>query len=154
MVCRLLLVNGMSMQTSLSPQTGIGSDLDIKSILLLDDDIELADTLKALLESHNFVVTTVTNGVEGLREVMDLDFDVIICDMVMPSLPGDMFYLAVKKTKPHLCDRFLFITGHSQNPRVDAFLKQTNGLVLFKPVLRDELVPMIAEILNRTAAAS
>ena len=142
------------MQSSLSTSPGESSDLEIKSILVLDDDIELADTLKALLENHNFVVTTATNGVEGLREIMDMDFDVIICDMVMPSLPGDMFYLAVKKTKPHLCDRFLFITGHSDNPRVDAFLKQTNGLVLIKPVLTEELVPMITEILNRTAAAA
>ena len=142
------------MQTSLSTPSAGSSDLDIKSILVIDDDIELADTLKALLENHNFVVTTATNGVEGLREIMDMDFDVIICDMVMPSLPGDMFYLAVKKTKPHLCNRFLFITGHSDNPRVDAFLKQTNGLVLIKPVLTEELVPMITEILNRTAAAA
>ena len=141
------------MQISLSTQPGESSELDIKSILVLDDDIELADALKALLENHNFVVTTATNGVEGLREVMDMDFDVIICDMVMPSLPGDMFYLAVQKTKPHLCDRFVFITGHSDNLRVDAFLKKTNGHVLIKPVLTEELVPMIAQVLQRTAAA-
>jgi DNA-binding NtrC family response regulator len=141
------------MLTSHSTQSTGLSDLDIKSILLLDDDVELADTLKALLESRNFVVTTASNGVEGLREVMDLDFDVIICDMVMPSLPGDMFYLAVQKTKPHLCDRFIFITGHSDNPRVDDFLKKTDGLVLIKPVLSEELVPMISEILKRTEDA-
>ncbi len=140
------------MQTSLSNPRAEFSDLDIKSILLLDDDIELADTLKALLESRNFVVTTASNGVEGLREIMDMDFDVIICDMVMPSLPGDMFYLAVQKTKPHLCDRFVFITGHSDNPRVDAFLKKTNGFLLIKPVLTDELVPMISQVLQRTSA--
>ena len=142
------------MQTSLSKHSAEFSDLDIKSILLLDDDIELADTLKALLESRNFVVTTASNGVEGLREIMDMDFDVIICDMVMPSLPGDMFYLAVQKTKPHLCDRFVFITGHSDNPRVDAFLKRTNGFLLIKPVLTDELVPMISQVLQRTSAKS
>ena len=141
------------MQTSLSNQSAKFSDLDIKSILLLDDDIELADTLKALLESRNFVVTTANNGVEGLREIMDMDFDVIICDMVMPSLAGDMFYLAVQKTKPHLCDRFVFITGHSDNPRVDAFLKKTNGFLLIKPVLTEELVPMISQVLQRTASA-
>ena len=142
------------MQTSVSNNSAETSDLDIKSILLLDDDVELADTLKALLESRNFVVTTASNGVEGLREVMDMDFDVIICDMVMPSLPGDMFYLAVQKTKPHLCDRFVFITGHSDNPRVDAFLKKTNGFVLIKPVLTEELVPMISQVLQRTSARS
>src|SRR5882672_11486609 len=86
--------------------------LEIKSILLLDDDVELADTLKSLLESRNFVVTTVRNGVEGLREAMSLDFDVIMCDLMMPTMPGDMFFTAVQRTKPHLCERFIFITGH------------------------------------------
>ena len=69
-------------------------ELEIKSILLLDDDVELADTLKLLLESRNYVVTTVKNGVEGLREVMSFDFDVIMCDMMMPTMPGDMFCTA------------------------------------------------------------
>jgi DNA-binding response OmpR family regulator len=128
------------------------SELDIKSILLLDDDPDLADTLKLLLESRNFVVTTVSNGVEGLREVMSLDFDVIICDMMMPAMPGDMFYLAVQRTKPHLCSRFLFVTGHGDNPKVNDFLKKTDGLVLFKPVLTEDLVRMISLVLKRSEA--
>jgi DNA-binding response OmpR family regulator len=129
------------------------SELEIKSILLLDDDPDLADTLKLLLESRNFVVTTVSNGVEGLREVMSLDFDVIICDMMMPAMPGDMFYLAVQRTKPHLCSRFLFVTGHGDNPKVNDFLKRTDGLVLFKPVLTEDLVRMISLVLKRGEAA-
>src|SRR5438105_13792422 len=109
-------------------------ELEIKSILLLDDDVELADTLKELLEKRNFVVTTVPNGVEGLHEVMALDFDIIMCDMMMPAMPGDMFYTAVERTKPHLCPRFIFITGHSGNPKVSDFLKRINALALYKPV--------------------
>ena len=129
-------------------------ELEIKSILLLDDDMELVEALKALLESQNFLVTTVENGADGLREIMSLDFDVIICDLVMPHMPGDMFYLAVKKTKPHLCNRFIFITGHSENPRVDQFLKQVDGLVLIKPVLADELVSAISLVLKQTDQSS
>jgi len=129
-------------------------ELEIKSILLLDDDMELVEALKALLESQNFLVTTVENGADGLREIMSLDFDVIICDLVMPHMPGDMFYLAVKKTKPHLCNRFIFITGYSENPRVDQFLKGVNGLVLIKPVLADELVNAISLVLKQTDQSS
>ena len=33
----------------------------------------------------------------------------------MPTMAGDMFYLAVQKTKPQLCSRFLFVTGHADN---------------------------------------
>ncbi len=125
------------------------TELEIRNILLVDDDVDLADTLKALLESRNYVVTTVNNGAEALREVMAFDFDVIICDMLMPHMPGDMFYLAVQKTKPELCKRFLFVTGHAGNPRVEEFLKRIDGTVVFKPVLTEELVRMISFVLNR-----
>ena len=129
-------------------------ELDIKSILLLDDDIELADTLKLLLESRNFVVTTVKNGVEGLKEVMAFDFDVIMCDMMMPTMAGDMFYLAVQRTKPHLCDRFIFLTGHRDNPKVAQFLHSVNSLVLYKPVLTEDLVRAISFVVKNPQGTS
>jgi CheY-like chemotaxis protein len=135
--------------SDLPPET---SELEIKNILLLDDDSDLADTLKELLESRNFVVTTANDGLAGLREVMDMDFDVIICDMLMPGMPGDMFYLATKTVKPAMANRFVFITGHRGNAKVDEFLKSIDALVLFKPVLTDDLVRMISLVLKQTAA--
>ncbi len=127
-------------------------ELDIKSILLLDDDEQLAEALKALLESHNFVVTLANNGVEGVREVMAMDFDVVICDMLMPQMSGEMFYKAVERTKPHLCNRFIFITAYAGDEKVEQFLKSTNALVLFKPVQIGELVRMITLAMKRSQA--
>ena len=127
------------------------NEIDIKSILLVDDDTDLADTLKELLESRNFVVAVQPNGAAALREVQTIDYDVIVCDMLMPKMAGDMFYLAVKKIKPELARRFVFITGHADNPKVDGFLKSIGALVLFKPVLMEELVEMISLVLRRTA---
>jgi DNA-binding response OmpR family regulator len=125
----------------------------IKSILLLDDDIDLADTLKHLLESHNFVVTTVENGVDGLREIMRFDFDLIMCDMMMPRMPGDMFYFAVERTKPQLCPRFIFITGYPDKPEVVNFLGGlADPIVLHKPVNQVDLIRTISYVLKRTGA--
>jgi DNA-binding NarL/FixJ family response regulator len=61
-----------------------------------------------------------------------------------------MFYLAVKKAKPALAERFLFVTGHGDNPKVESFLKSIDALVLFKPVRTDELVEMVSLVLQRT----
>jgi len=123
---------------------------NIKSILLLDDDIDLADTLKHLLESHNFVVTTVGNGVEGVHEIMRFDFDIIMCDMMMPKMPGDMFYFAVERTKPHLCPRFIFITGYPDKPEVINFLGGLpEAVVLHKPMSNDDLIRNISFVLKR-----
>jgi len=125
----------------------------IKSILLLDDDADLADTLKLLLESHNFVVTTVGNGVEGVREIMRFDFDLVMCDMMMPRMPGDMFYFAVQRARPHLCSRFIFITGYPDKPEVVHFLSGLpEAVVLHKPVRQDELIRMISFVLKRNGA--
>lgn len=137
---------------SSTPQSLPSSDdteLEIKNILLVDDDEALADTLKRLLESRNYLVTTAVNGADALHEVLEFDFDVIICDMLMPKMPGDMFYLAVKKTKPQLASRFLFITGNADNAKVEAFLKSIDALVIFKPVLTEELVRGISLVLKR-----
>lgn len=127
------------------------NEIDIKSILLVDDDAELADSLKALLESHNFVVAVQPNGAAALREVQAIDYDVIVCDMMMPKMAGDMFYLAVTKIKPELAARFVFITGHADDVKVEEFFKSIDALVLFKPVLMEELVEMISLVLKRTA---
>jgi len=129
-------------------------ELEIKNVLLVDDDEDLAITLKLLLEAHNYIVTTAAHGVDALREVMAFDFDVIICDMMMPKMAGDMFYLAVQKVKPHLNSRFLFVTGHADNPKVDTFLKSIDAQVIFKPVLTEELVRGIGMVLKRNEEAA
>ena len=66
-------------------------------------------------------------------------------------MAGDMFYLAVEKVKPHLNPRFLFVTGHAENPKVDAFLKSIDAQVIFKPVLTEELIRGIGMVLKRNA---
>ena len=136
-----------------APATSLEIDetpkLEIKRILLIDDDHELADTLKLLLEAHNFVVTVAYDGVEGLRETIVMDFDVILCDLMMPHMPGDMFYLAVQKMKPHLSSRFIFITGYSNDQRVSQFLHRVNGLVIHKPACTEDLIRMISFVLTR-----
>jgi CheY-like chemotaxis protein len=106
-----------------------------------------------LLESHNFLVTTVGNGVEGVREIMRFDFDIIMCDMMMPRMPGDMFYFAVERTKPQLCPRFIFITGYPDKPEVVNFLGGLpEAVVLTKPVSQDDLIRTISFVLKRNGS--
>jgi DNA-binding response OmpR family regulator len=86
-------------------ETGGGIGSPTKRVLLLEDDVELCHTLKDWLEMNECRVTVVHRGVEGVTEIMKTDFDAIVCDMVMPLMPGDMFYLAVSNARPYLCSR-------------------------------------------------
>lgn len=105
----------------------------IKTVLVVEDDVAFAGTLKDALENFNYRVTVVTNGAEGVQQILAADFDAIVCDMVMPHFPGDMFYLAVQRSRPHLCQRFIFITGNRDNPKIIQFIKQSGCAALWKP---------------------
>ncbi len=120
----------------------------LEKILLLEDDRDFSGVLKDFLESIPYHVVAVENGVEGLREVMKQDFDVIICDMMMPKLAGDMFFWAVQRVKPALCSHFIFITGYSKNPKIDGFIRQIRGTILPKPFHMDLLRETIAFTLS------
>ncbi len=124
-----------------------------KRILLLDDDADLCAVLSALLEWHSFEVISVQRGVDGLREVMAQDFDAIVCDMFMPTMPGDMFHLAISKTKPHLRNRFVLITGTKDSPAVLEFVSREGLGVLYKPIATQDLVEMIESTIARNEAA-
>jgi len=114
-----------------------------KRILILEDQVEFAEQLKVYLESHGYSVTMVANGVEGLKQIMALEFEVILCDMVMPTLPGDMFYLAVERSRPKLCKRFIFMTGHRADPKWDSFVRRIKGIMLWKPFTMADLMAAI-----------
>ncbi len=122
-----------------------------KSVLLLDDESDLSEVLKAYLEEHGFRVTCVKNGVEGLKKIIEQDFDIILCDMMMPQLPGDMFYIAVERVKPQLSKRFVFMTGHKNDKKIDEFIRRVKGLMLFKPFQPHELIEMINVVLRKTS---
>jgi DNA-binding response OmpR family regulator len=105
----------------------------IQSVLIVEDDVAFGDLLRTFLESHPFCVTRVTDGAEGLRQLSATDFDLIISDMALPNLTGDQLYLEVEKIKPHLCSRFIFMTGHHADPKSDNFIRRIHALMLWKP---------------------
>ena len=130
-----------------SPEAGASY---AKKVLLLEDDPAFKEIMTDFLKETGFEVVAVMNGVEGVHQVLASDFEVILCDMMMPTLPGDMFFRAVERMRPHLCDRFVFMTGHRGNAKVNDFIKSVNGTILTKPFHVDDLLEMIAFINVRT----
>ncbi len=126
---------------------------DKRKILVLDDDKDFIFLLKEFLIDQHFDVIAVENGVEGVKQVMASDFDIILCDMAMPKLPGDMFFLAVERTKPHLCKRFIFMTGHSGDPKITEFIRRVKGLALWKPFEFYMLTEAIQTVLKKNASS-
>ena len=125
-----------------------------KKILILDDDPGLTEILSEFLETEEFKVSVVKSGVEGIKKVMAEKYDVIVCDMLMPSMPGDMFYKAVERAKPELTKRFIFMTGHKGDPKIDQFIRSVRGLVIWKPFELHQLLEAIHGILRKAGSGN
>ena len=119
------------------------------AILILEDDVAFASQLKEALEIQEHAVTVVANGAEGLKKIMAGDFSIILCDMVMPNFPGDMFYAAVERVRPQLCKRFIFMTGHQGDRKIEEFIRRIRGLMLWKPFQMQVLFETVAAVNNK-----
>jgi len=112
-------------------------------LLIVEDEPELSRILEEHFTALGYRVACVDNGSEGLRRVMAAEFDAVICDMVMPRMAGDMFYLAVQRVKPALCERFVFVTGHGESPGVREFLAGLSERVIAKPFNLEDLTEAV-----------
>ena len=59
-----------------------------KKVLLVDDNVDAADTLEMLLGMDGFQVTTVYDGVAALAAAGDMNPDVVVMDIGMPGMDG------------------------------------------------------------------
>ncbi|MBC8114406.1 MAG: response regulator, partial [Candidatus Saccharimonas sp.] len=59
-----------------------------KTILIIDDDREIAAMLNGVLQNNGYRVFLAQNGVEGQRQIETLKPDLVITDMMMPRMGG------------------------------------------------------------------
>lgn len=64
-------------------------------ILIIEDDQDLVETLKTVLQAHDYNVSVAYNGEEGLGKVKQVNPDLIILDIMMHT-KGEGFWVAQK----------------------------------------------------------
>ena len=124
-----------------------------KRILLVDDEAELVEMVRAILRAAGFEnVSIARSGEEALRAVETHAFDLFVLDVMMPGIDGFQL-LARLRALPATADvPALFLTAK------DEPFDRVNGLTLgaddyvVKPFLPQELILRIAAILRRCYA--
>ena len=122
------------------------NSLDLKSILVVDDDQQLASAVQWILADENFLVDVAHDGEEAYGKLLLGEYDAVVCDLMMPRLRGDEFYLKAKTLRPDLADRFVFITGFAGDPPLHDFLTQMDVPYLVKPFPIEALIHSVKEL--------
>jgi CheY-like chemotaxis protein len=118
----------------------------MRTILVADDEFDLASTLRAILEGEGYRVVTCANGREAMEQLAAAPPDLVMMDVMMPYLSG---YDVVKRMRqtPGL-DAVPVVLMNAVPPAEDgawqAFLR--------KPFTLDVLLRTVGEALGPAAA--
>ncbi len=124
-----------------------GSSLQLKAILVVDDDKQLASALQWILAEENFLVDAAFDGEEAIFKIKVNEYDAVICDLMMPRLRGDEVYLKAREMRPILSDRFIFITGFAADRKNNEFLINHDVKYLVKPFPVEGLIDCVKQLL-------
>jgi len=120
-----------------------------RHVLILDDDISLAWSLKQTLELRGYEATIVPEGTLALKFVSQHDLDAVVCDLQVLHLEGDLLHATVERSNPSLARRFIFITTNGNGSRFEQFAGSAELPVLHKPVEVDALVGEVVRVVEQ-----
>ena len=102
-------------------------------LLIIDDEPLVTTSLRRVLARDYEVDVSNDSQLALTRLRGDTDYDVILCDMMMPGLTGAELYAQVARDRPGLLARFVFMTGGAFTDEVRAFLSTCQRPVVDKP---------------------
>jgi CheY-like chemotaxis protein len=113
-------------------------------VLVIDDDPLVGGAIARVLSGPCEVVF-VTEAASALARLLDGErFDVILCDLMMPSMDGFSFYESLVVSKPEAAERVIFMTGDPSSARVEAFFARVSNLLLEKPIDAESLQALVS----------
>jgi DNA-binding response OmpR family regulator len=125
-------------------------------IIIIEDDIDITETLKIILQPHNFIITFATNPEDGLQKIKENNPDLIILDVMFgpehKTLGFDLC-LKLKQEKSLTKIPILMLTAiNVEYPQFNFSDKTDNEYLpvddfLNKPVKSDDLVKKIKTLL-------
>ena len=111
------------------------------SVLIVDDEEELASAMAERLTLRGFQAEAVTSGADALRLVSEGDFSVLILDVKMPGIDGLTLLGDIKRTHPNL--PVILFTGQRSVADAERALRQGAFDYLVKPIDIDTVIEKI-----------
>ncbi|MDN3513415.1 MAG: response regulator [Candidatus Brocadia sp.] len=69
----------------------------MKELLIIEDDLEMQEFYKDMLQGEPFTVTLASNADEGLKKTKEKKYDLVILDILMEGVTGDRVFAMLRK---------------------------------------------------------
>ena len=121
-------------------------------ILVIEDETKVGCFIRRALEEESYAVDLCEDGAKGLQMALDTDYDLLIVDLMLPSLPGLEVLKGVRQAR--IQTPILILTAQSQVDQRVKGLDAGADDYLTKPFAIDELLARIRALLRRGSTES
>jgi DNA-binding response OmpR family regulator len=119
-----------------------------KRILVVDDDENILNLEKTILEQKGFQVTTADGGVEALKVLGEQTFDLILLDVMMPEVDGFTVCRKIKE-EPRLKDiPVIFLTAKGGGEALAEGFESGAVMYINKPFTANKLLTIVNTMLE------
>ena len=120
------------------------------TILLVEDEAAVRDATRRMLGRHGFTVVEAANGVDAmdLWERQAGSIDIVLTDVVMPSMGGADMVRALRQRHPGL--RVVFMSGYTQGALDLSEIDESTTRFLNKPFTYDQLLATLKALLQNS----
>ena len=121
----------------------------MKKILIVDDEQDIVESLKFVLEVADYTCYCAYNGEDGLRLAKEIMPDLIILDVMMPKINGYKISRLLKYDNKYKDIPILMVTARSQEE--DKLIGEETGVneYITKPFDLDEVVKKVNEYMSK-----
>jgi DNA-binding response OmpR family regulator len=116
-------------------------------ILVIDDEKGLRDMLVYGLSGRGYAVTTAENGRDAVEKAKVQNFDLALCDLMMPEMGGVETLRALKETQPRV--EVVMVTGFATVENAVESMKHGAYDYVAKPYDLDQLFAVLEKALER-----
>ncbi len=114
------------------------------SILIADDEVDLAQVIADVLEAKGYRVTVANDGFAAVELAKKVSFDIVLMDISMPGMNGVEAYKEIKKLQPET--RAIMMPGYAFTDLIEDAMREGACDVMKKPFDLDRLLALIEEI--------
>jgi diguanylate cyclase (GGDEF)-like protein len=120
-----------------------------ETVLIIEDELSLRESLICLLQREGFQAVAAANGVEGLEYAKRFQPHLILCDVSMPQLDGYGVLKALRQDPQIATIPFIFLTGKGEHQDLRQGMNLGADDYLLKPLTKQELLSAIQSRLQR-----
>jgi signal transduction histidine kinase/ActR/RegA family two-component response regulator len=120
------------------------SSAERRRILIVDDEPMFSRSIRRALRPHEVRIAGTASEAELVLFDPAYEPDLVVCDVFLPGTNGNLLHERVRKIRPALAARFVFVTGGALGKPEADYLRASGCATLFKPFDVGALLGLIA----------